>query len=74
MRQERLMPQIIQARVPLKDVLDVTSEELRATLRGKPLSLLAGCAPCEGFLLVDVKEQGRGDRRNGTLVANGGVH
>ncbi len=51
-----------------RDVLDVTSEELRATLGGEPLSLLAGCAPCEGFCSLTSKNRDEEDPRNVLLL------
>jgi DNA (cytosine-5)-methyltransferase 1 len=51
-----------------KDVLDVTSEVLRETLKGEPLSLLAGCAPCEGFCSLTSKKKDEQDPRNVLLL------
>lgn len=50
------------------DALDVTSEELRSTLNGEPLSLLAGCAPCQGFCSLTSKNKNSEDPRNVLLL------
>jgi len=50
-----------------KDVLSVTPRELRKTLTGEPLALLAGCAPCQGFCSLTAKNK-KEDPRNLLLL------
>lgn len=50
-----------------KDVLEVTPGELRAACGGKPLALLAGCAPCQGFCSLTAKNK-KEDPRNALLL------
>lgn len=50
-----------------KDVLEVTPAELRGACDGKPLALLAGCAPCQGFCSLTAKNK-KEDPRNALLL------
>lgn len=50
-----------------KDVLEVTPADLRSACGGKPIALLAGCAPCQGFCSLTVKNK-KNDPRNALLL------
>lgn len=50
-----------------KDVLDVTPDDLRDACDRKPLALLAGCAPCQGFCSLTAKNK-KEDPRNALLL------
>lgn len=52
------------------DIRSVSTESIKSLLNGKPLSLLAGCPPCQGFSSVrrlNRKKQVR-DRRNALIL------
>lgn len=49
------------------DVLEVPPEELRTACGDKPLALLAGCAPCQGFCSLTAKNK-KEDPRNALLL------
>ena len=50
-----------------KDVLSVTARELRRACGGEPLTLIAGCAPCQGFCSLTAKNE-KEDPRNALVL------
>jgi len=52
------------------DIRDVDTADIRKMLDGKPLHLLAGCPPCQGFSIIRRlnKKRSKRDRRNNLVL------
>lgn len=53
-----------------QDIREIQAEEIRAKLNGKPLHLLAGCPPCQGFSSIRRlnKRRSKNDDRNALVL------
>ncbi len=50
-----------------RDICQVSAKELQKLCRNKPIAVLAGCAPCQGFCSLTVKNR-RKDPRNALVL------